>query len=197
MLPSDGKMKINPQLDLAEGVYDEGYGPLAERWLRHERKVLFYKQGAGKLGPFFLVVDRLYPADATPRQVQLLWHLGGDSVKTAEGAAFTADAGLPNLSVVPARQVGLALTVVRGQEAPEFQGWMAIKNHQQGEYAPIPTLVYEREISAPTRLVTLLYPTRPGEACLVKAVLASTNVTDLDILLSLGDCEALELVEAE
>jgi hypothetical protein len=85
--------------------------------------------------------------------------------------------------------------VVSGQEAPEWQGWVAIKNHQQGEYAPTPTAIYEWTVAGPARLVTLLYPTRPGETCPLAAVNASTDVAARDIRLSLLDGKVAVLDE--
>jgi len=69
----------------------------------------------------------------------------------------------------------MSVRVVSGQEAPEWQGWKGIKNHQQGEYMPTPDRDLRVDRRGPARLVTLLYPARPGETCPVAAVHASTT----------------------
>jgi hypothetical protein len=89
----------------------------------------------------------------------------------------------------------MSVRVVSGQETPEFQGWTAIKNHQQGEYVPTPTAIYEWAVRGPARLVTLLYPTRPGETCPVAAVDASSDAAATDIRLALLDSEVVVLDE--
>jgi hypothetical protein len=48
-----------------------------------------------------------------------------------------------------------------------------------------------------TWLVTLLYPTRPGETCPVAAVDASSDVVATEIRLSLSDDKVVVLDEGE
>jgi len=186
-IPSNGALRIVPDCDVAEGVYQEGYGPGAELAVTHRRKVIFFKQPQGALGPCFLVVDRLTPADDHEHTYQMLWHLNTDAV-TVEGLSVrSADAGVANLAIIPAQAAGLTVAVVSGQEAPEWQGWKAIKNHQQGEYAATPTAIYEWTCCGPARLVTLLYPLRASETRPVTAVNASSDIADLEICLTLAN----------
>ena len=186
-LPSEGMLRITPAFDVAQGVYDEGYGPLAEIRVRHERKVIFLKQGTGSIGPCLVVVDRLTPDGPGEHHVQVMWHLNATQVEVDGETVRGSDAGLPNLVICPAGEAGLQVSVVSGQEAPEFQGWKAIKNHQQGEYEPTPTALYEGVIHGPTRLVTLLYPTPAGQACPVRAVSAGIGSADREIRLKMAD----------
>ena len=199
-IPSDGSLRITPEYDVAEGIYDEGYGPEAELKVTHQRKVIFLKGGRRALiGPCLLVIDRLTPAPAgdARHSYQLLWHLNAAVVETDGLSVRSADRGQPNLALIPAETAGMSVRVVNGQETPEFQGWKAIKNHQQGEYVPTPTAIYEWAVRGPARLVTLLYPTRPGETCLVVAVDASSDVAATEIRLALLDGEVVVLDEGE
>ena len=194
-IPSDGALRIMPDCDVAEGVYQEGYGPGAELAVTHQRKVIFFKRPQGALGPCLLVIDRLTPADDHEHTYQMLWHLDADAV-TVEGLSVrSADAGVANLAIIPAQATGLTIAVVSGQEAPEWQGWKAIKNHQQGEYAATPTAIYEWTGRGPTRLVTLLYPLRAGETSPVTAVNASSDIAGLAIRLTLANGETATLSE--
>ena len=195
--PSDGRLKVTPAYDVAEGVYDEGYGPQAERVLRHERKVIFLKQGCGGLGPCWLVVDRLIPAGAGEHSLQAIWHFDTHTLAAGPQGAASSDPGQANLTILAARQAGWAVRVVRGQEEPEFQGWKAVKDHQQGQYEPIPTALFERRIAGPARLVTLLYPTPPGAACPVKDVSAAAGLSATAITLTLSDGSLVELDEVQ
>ena len=211
-IPSDGTLRSGPACDVAEGVYDEGYGPDAARVVAHRRKVIFLKQktfevsetlrqAQGRLSkvcaPCVLVIDRLTPTDAAAHTYQVLWHLNADAVATDGLTVRSADAGQPNLAIIPAPAAGLTVRVVSGQETPEFQGWKAIKNHQQGEYAATPTALYEWTVAGPARLVTLLYPTRAGAACPVAAVSASPDVAATAIQLALADGAVISIDEAE
>ena len=99
----------------------------------------------------------------------------------------SSDAGLPNLTICAAAEAKLQAQVVSGKEAPEFQGWKAVRNHQQGEYEPTPTALYEGVIHGPTRLVTLLYPIPAGQACPVAVVSAGVGEADTEICLKLAD----------
>lgn len=187
--PSDGRLRIMPTHDVADGVYEEGYGPDAAPIVRHARRVIFLKTGAQGAapwpGPCLLVIDRLTPADAAAHTCQVIWHLDADQTAVDGLTVRSADAGRPNLTILPAPAAAMTVHVVSGQETPEFQGWKAIKNHQQGEYAATPTAIYEWTIAGPARLVTLLYPTRAGEMCPVAAVHASNDVHAAEICLEL------------
>ncbi len=192
--------KTTPQYDVAEAVYDEGYGPQAVRTVSHRRKVLFIKQG--QPGPCWIVIDRLLPTDAATHTYQALWHFDGDRLCGDSTMAYSNDAGQPNLTIIPAPVEGLWLSVISGQGAtdspsPEWQGWKAIKNHQQGEYAPAPTAVYEWMACGPTRLVTLLYPTRPGEHCPVRRVAAASRINDTLIQIERLDGTIISLDESD
>jgi hypothetical protein len=202
--PSDGRLRSAPGYDVAEGVYDEGYGPDAAPTVRHERKVIFRKpqqvedSGMPNLfGPCLIVIDRLIPADAAAHTYQVMWHLNADAVETDGLTVRSADGGQPNLTILPAQTAGLTVRVVSGQETPEFQGWKAIKNHQQGEYVVTPTAIYEWTVTGPARLVTLLYATRAGAACPVAAVSASSDVAAKEIRLSLRGGAVVVLDEGE
>ncbi len=183
--------------DVAEATYDEGYGPEAARTVTHRRKAIMVKETAGGLGPFLISVDRLTPEDDAAHTAEILWHLDAFRA-TVDGVAVHSQADeTANLSVLPSATDGLSVELVAGQETPEWQGWVAIKNHQQGQYAPTPTARYELAFSTPVRLVTLLYPTPPGEECLVGAVEAPTDIDATGIRLHLADGSTVDLSEED
>ena len=152
-------------------------------------------RAVGPLGPFLLVVDRFLPQDDQAHSYQVLWHLSADAAETDGVIVRTRDPGLPNLSIVPAASSGLYVDIISGQESPEWQGWKAIKNHQQGDFAPTPTAVYQLDATGPVRLVSVLYPTPPGEVCLIQAIQASSDVDETSIRLQLTDGSAISLSE--
>ena len=181
--------------DVVEATYDEGYGPDADRAVTHRRKVITIKRGVKGLGPFLLVVDRLSASDEGGHGYQVLWHLDAERVWVEGWSAYGDDPGRPNLCLVAAGRAGLEVSVVSGQESPEWQGWKTIKEHQQGQYAPAPTVVYTLAARGSTRLVTCLYPTPQGQACPVRAVQAGNEFADLDLRLILADGRELDLDE--
>jgi hypothetical protein len=181
--------------DVVEATYDEGYGPDADCVVTHRRKVVFVKSGLGDLGPCLLVFDRVLPGDQGTHSYQVLWHLDAERVRVEDLVVRSDDPELSDLCLVAAGRSGLTAEVVLGQESPEWQGWKTIKEHQQGQYAPAPAVVYHLAVSGPVRLVTCLYPTRPGEACPVCALQAGSGLEDADVRLVLTDGREIELDE--
>jgi len=200
--PAGGRFLTTDDYDLAEAEYDEGYGPDADLRITHRRRVMLVKRGVEGLGPFLLVVDRLLPQDADAHTYQVLWHTNGGTASQEGLVVATCDEGCANLAIVPAPLDGLRVSIVAGQSpedggerAREWQGWVAVKDHQQGQYEPAPTAVYEMETAGPVRLVTLLYPTRAGEECPVVGVVAGADPSATDIRLSLRDGGVVDVSE--
>lgn len=187
-LPSDGSLTISPARDVAAGTYAEGYGPTVDFSVTHHRQVIFYKQGVPGLDPCLLVIDRFAVADAGPHHYQWLWHFAGDQAETAGITARSTDAGQPNLTILPAALPGLSLALVTGQAEP-WQGWKAIKDHQQGEYVPAATAIYEATAAGSFRQATLLYPTRPGQTC---PVLSLELTAEDSVRLTLANGQTLD-----
>jgi hypothetical protein len=190
---SGATWRASPAYDVAEATYDEGYNVTANRSVTHRRKVVLLKVGQQSLGPCLIVIDRLTPTDGKPHHYQALWHLNTETAERDGLRVCSADGGRPNLAIVPSAVPGLSVAVACGQESPEFQGWKAIKNHQQGEYMPTPTAVYEWETSGPMRLVTVLYPTRAHETCPIASVEAGTGVDDHDMRVVMTDGRVVDV----
>ena len=187
--------------DVADAVYDEGYGPDAARIASHRRTVIFVKDCAAcgvpvDVGPFFLVVDRLSPADSSrERSYEILWHLATGEPAVEGASVVSRDQGEPNIALYCAGPETQRLEVVSGREEPEWQGWRAIETHQQGEHAPTPTAVYSGRFGEPTRIVTVLIPVKPGEQSVITGVSAGTNVDKTTVELGVRTGERVVLDE--
>lgn len=192
---AEAKWRTTDAYDIAEATYDEGYGPNAAHTVAHTRRVVLFKQWIEKLGSFLLVVDRLVPQNDEAHAYQVLWHLSADVAEMDGLAIHSRDDGAANLAILPAVLPTLRSSMVRGQSSPEWQGWRAIKNHQQGEYAPTPTAVYHLEAAGPVRLVTVLYPMRPGETCPIQAVDAGADAEKTRVHLRLIDGTTIHVSE--
>lgn len=214
--PAGARWHMAEDYDAVEATYDEGYGsfpanrplsmagavfhgeqpyPQADRTVSHSRRVLCLKRGLAGLGPCLLVIDRLRPVDDAPHTYQVLWHFGSDGAELDGLTARGNDPGAANLAIVPAAVDGLRGAIVAGQETPEWQGWKATRNNEQGPYEPAPTAVYEWTVSGPVRLVTLLYPMRVGDVCPVVTLTAAPDAHATEVRLTLRNGAALDLDE--
>ncbi len=195
--PAGARWRTTAEYDVAEAEYDEGYGPTADRTVTHRRRVIFLKTGGGTLGPCLLVIDRLLPRDDVPHDYQLLWHLDADEAITEGLTVRSAAPDAANLAIIPAALPGLQLSLVVAQTAPEWQGWWSPSHDAQGTEVPAPTADYEWCVAGPSRLVTLLYPMPPSEACPVLAVAADPDPVATSLVLTLVDGATLTLDEAD
>ena len=167
---------ITDAYDMAEGIYDEGYGPEAEKSAAHRRKVIFVKKPEKNLNPFFLVIDRLY-SDKN-NEYELLWHLDEENV-TQNGTEITAD----NVKIFTANK-DLRDSLVKGQETPEFQGFKS-NSMRQGDYSPVYALRYTA-IGSNVKVATLFYPLYDKE-CPIMGIETSGAFDDDSIAVLLRD----------
>ncbi|MEZ4636724.1 MAG: alginate lyase family protein [Caldilineaceae bacterium] len=184
--------------DVVVAKYDEGYGPDATHSLTHRRKVIFLKEGVeDQIGPCFVVVDRLDPQDGDPHEIEILWHLN-TGMPTLDGVRVASeDDAVANVAIVAAAEAELAAEVVHGQEEPEWQGWRSFGHHQQGEFEPIPTIIYRGAAAEPTRIVTLITPLEPGKVSTVAAVHAATDIDARDIEIELLSGKTVKINEGD
>lgn len=193
--PSNVKWQFGDVQEFAESTYNEGYGVYAERKVTHTRRLIFVRQPPKPLSPFWITIDRLVPVDSKNHRGQWLWHFNSTSVVVDGVKAASADPAQPNLTIVPTFHPGMTTKIILGQETPEWQGWKAIKNHQQGEYTPIATAAIELDFGSPLRLVTVLYPTPAGMSCPVVSVQASPEIDNRSLTLMLADGTHIDLAE--
>ena len=183
--------------DLAEATYNEGYGAQEDQTVTHRRRVIFLKQPPLGLQPCWLVLDYLLAADAASHSYQALWHFNTDTaVVSAQNPLLVSsqDAGQTNLTLIMADTPGASVEVITGQETPVWQGWKSY-GQVQGEYLPAPTADYRWQATGDPRVVTLLYPTRAGEACPVVRVSADHATDATTLTLTLRDGQTLDLDE--
>lgn len=173
-------------IDWVEGVYNEGYGDnLVE--VEHKRKLLFVKD-IENLEPFFIVEDRITPNDNNTHNFEILWHLKAKDIRVEELNVTTLDEDGKNICIKPIISENLKLNVIKGQEKPEFQGWVTYNRGLQGEYEPCTTLKYEGKVEKEIRIVTLLYPLYDTE-CPINRIQASEDLGEnsFEIILENGE----------
>jgi hypothetical protein len=184
--------------DMVAALYDEGYGPQADTAVSHHRRVIFLKQPPAGLDPCFVVIDRLEAKDNEAHGYETLWHFNTvTATRLSVTTVQSQDAGQSNLTVIAAARPGLEVSVIEGQEEPEWQGWKSTQHNAQGGNVPAPTAAYQLSARDSVRLVWLLYPTPPGQDCPVEAVEAETPLDHTTIRLVLVDGETIDLDEGD
>ncbi len=143
---TESACQISPRHDIARGSFDR-FNDL-EGTARHTR-TLYYERNK-----FWIVVDQI--ETDRPRTIEALWHWHpGCRVLTEGQKVFTMnDKG--NLQIIPAGQQSWKITLVKGQETPEIQGWYS---REYNIYEPAPATVYSTNIERSSTFVWLLYPT--------------------------------------
>jgi hypothetical protein len=149
--PSGLKYRIEEDFDYAEAEYDEGYGPGADRSVSHRRGILFLKKVPPGLSPFLVVIDRFFCGGDKTHFYETLWHLNEDPVELKGNSVSSG-----GLDIFCSGGPG-GISLVKGQEYPEWQGWIPGESRKQGDYKPIYTLI-RGLIGGNLRALTLLYP---------------------------------------
>ncbi len=192
--PLDGyagmKWSFSPATDVAEGVYNQGYGAQYLS-VTHSRKLIFFKEGSMGSQPFVLVVDRFTAEDGEAHTFTPSYQLGFEpytddgtrlTVDHGDGVRFTLSASVPHV-------------VVMGQTEPIFMGWR--KRHEAAaavnEGGPAPCVRYPMT-GVTARMATALCPCR-GDGKTVAEVKASRNVEDTAITLIFTDGSTAEISE--
>lgn len=113
-------MPCDDDIEWAEGVYDEGYAGVDDHVV-HKRRVLFIRPRH-----CFVILDRL--SASTAHDYEQLWHI--DDERQGDGFAH-----LDIRVLTP----GARCDIVKGQDEPEVQGYIAL-GQAQGSYKAVDTL---------------------------------------------------------
>jgi hypothetical protein len=148
-----------PDFDYAVGRYESGYGPDRSVKVDHTRAILFVK-------PYYwLMVDTLEPQDGKEHEYESLFHLNAEEAAADEvSKVVTTQNSDANLVLYPLITDALDVEMVKGVEDEPVQGWA---NYP---WRPVPTAVFRRSGSVPTRFVTLAYPLPAGTELPVESV---------------------------
>ena len=196
---SDLKWAFTGAIDVAEGVYNEGYGDSFVA-VTHRRKAVFFKEGVNGSLPFALIIDRLEAEDGKEHKYSVSYQMNVQPY-TVEAKTFTADFGDGvTMSVIGS----VAPDVVVAQKEPLYMGWrpdhsglgmdpVEVRNEQ--EHKPAPCLRYHA-FGDKKRIVTALYPSNNGEVA-IKDIVISDDYNDTDITLVFNDGSETVLSEKD
>lgn len=176
--PIDGHWISTPVFDFASGSYDYGYGKNHVRVASQQRDVLYLKPD------FYIVVDRLRPADELPHRYQARWQLITPRTRIdSKGILVTEDADVSNLAIAPLLKEKLEVTSASGQEEPELLGWN-VRKDVKPQNVPATTLMHTRSGAGPQTLMTLFVPLRPGQSNPIVSILPGNDGMSATVVLS-------------
>ena len=184
--PLDGyagmKWHFSSPVDTAEGIYDQGYGPVFLP-VTHTRKVILFKKGLEGSHPFAVVIDRFASGDGLEHTYAPSYQLGFEPY-TDNGRQFTVDHGA---GVTFTLTASVPHTVVTGQTEPLFMGWRKVYDNAAAinEGLPAPCVRYPVTGTA-ARTVTALCPRKDGGKT-VAEVIASRDTEDTAVTLIFTD----------
>ena len=186
---SDLKWSFSGEIDVADGIYNEGYGedliPVT-----HTRKAIFFKKGLKGSLPFALIIDRLTADDESDHKYSVSYQMNVQPY-AVNGKTFTADFGDGvTMSVIGS----IEPEIVLGQKEPLFMGWRPdhsglgmdpVEVRNESEHHPAPCLRYHA-YGSKKRIVTALYPSNNGQIS-IKDIIISDDFDDTKITLDLAD----------
>ena len=125
-------LTVTPEMDIASGVYDEGFGAEKVKAATHKRTVIMLKQP--KMGlPVYIAVDEL--TSDTENEYEAIWHYDTANGAVNHGVFVSDDA-----TQFICGDLG-ETEVVCGRREPSLQGWIC-RSSIQGNIHPIPTLLH-------------------------------------------------------
>lgn len=168
---SDLQARISEDFEVAEGIYNQGYGPELTD-VTHKRKVIWFKKGYLGSKPFFVVIDDFASNDENEHLFESSWQLttAPISVKANKiSATYENGATLAMISSVCPR-------IVIGQDEP-FMGWRPDTTPGAKAHFPAPVVSYAKW-GKNARIVTVLYPA-PDSECPITDVKLTDNGFDV------------------
>ncbi len=149
--PYESRWFTSDEFDFAQGTYDSGFGPKNEVQVAHTRQVLFVKPD------YWLVIDRLQPADDQPHTYEALFHLDAPQATVDDTThAVTVEVEGTGLRVIPLAPRLPEVQIIQGQKEPMVQGWLPTGTHNV--LKPIPTAVFRWQATGPSVMVFALVP---------------------------------------
>lgn len=173
---SDLKAKIGEDFEVAEGIYNEGYGPEFVD-VTHKRKVIWFKKGHLGSKPLFVVIDNFTSNDEKEHLFESSWQLTSAPISVKANkicAIYESGATLSMISSANPR-------IFIGQDEP-FMGWQPDFTAEAKVHFPSPLVSYAK-CDKSASFVTVLYPA-PDSECPITDVKLTDNGFDV----SFGEC---------
>ena len=153
---------ITPDYDLGRASFAEFTG--LEGACKHTR-TLFYARG-----DLWVVVDKV--STDRPRKIDALWHWHPACKVVVESEKVTTQNEKGNLQLVPVGNPKWNVSMVKGQEEPEIQGWYS---KEYNVFEPNPTTIFSTQIEADATFVWVLYPSEKVEELIRAEIISETE----------------------
>ncbi len=125
-------LTVTPEMDVATGIYDEGYGADKAKITTHKRTVIMLKQPKAGL-PVYVAIDEM--TSEIENEYEAIWHYDTTNAAVNCGV-FVSDEATQFIC----GDLG-ETEVVCGRKEPYLQGWIC-RSTIQGNIHPIPTLLH-------------------------------------------------------
>lgn len=164
LLESD--YSINENESFARGSFDKFDGLDGE--CTHTR-TFYYKNDN-----FWIVVDNI--TTDRPRKIETLWHWHPDCSVFIQDNKILAENEAGSFLVVPVSKNNWEISLIKGQELPEIQGWYS---KEYNIFEPNFTSVYSAEIQSSANLIWLLIPIENKKNHNVKAEIINETIDEV------------------
>ena len=115
---------------------------------KHTRAMFYVRE------KFWIVVDQI--TTDQPRNIEALWHWHPDCKVGVGKKGITASANEKgNLQIIPVGMTKWKIDLMKGQEAPEIQGWYS---KEYNTYRPNTASIYKTKIKSDATFVWILFP---------------------------------------
>jgi len=158
---SKNQFKITEEFDYAWGSFDRFIDVKGE--CKHTRALFYVRNN------FWIVVDQI--TTDKPRKIEALWHWHPGSKVTVENEIVSTKNEKGNLKIIPLGGHHWKVSLIKGQEKPEIQGWYS---KEYNTYEPNISSIYSTKIHSNSTFVWVLFPSE-GVAQNVQAEILSQD----------------------
>ena len=162
-----GDVKITNDHDYATGSFETFNG--VEGAVKHTRTLYYLRE------KFWVVVDQV--ATDRPREIDALWHWHPSIEVDVDGQRVFTRNDRGNLQIIPAGKQNWRVSLVKGQETPDIQGWYS---EQYNKVEPNYATIFSAKIDKTSTFVWVLYPSE-GVVSGVKAEVLSENDREVKV----------------
>jgi hypothetical protein len=130
-------------------------------------------------GKFWVVADQL--KTDRPRNVETLWHWHPDcKVQSEKDGRVVTQNEHGNLQIIPVDTPEWKISLVKGQENPNIQGWYS---KEYNIFEPNTTTVYSQQLKSDDTFVWILWPSE-GKAPTIQAKIVSKEANTVKVRIS-------------
>lgn len=172
--PLENRWISNEYYDFGEGLFFEGYGKEQDTSTTHYRALLFIKN------KFWLLFDVFSSNGVEEHTYETFFHLDApDAIIDTTSKVVTAiNPGCSVLQIVPLQNNYISVEMIKGQQAPEIQGWVHDYSNGINTYKcrKVPTPIYKIHGSGLIVEPYLLLPLRANEESVVNSVTCNDGI---------------------